>query len=347
MNVIGLSINLNKFIPNGRIKSLDILRGFAILIMTLFHQTVPFKLYSSGVGYHLSLFTAYYIVPMFIAVSGIAITFFEKKYRCPFRMIVHGIVLFLMAWSADILVHQSLQVDWDIFQLIGCCYAISGVFNYIKRDDLRFAGLFILIITWLIAKGIRPDVGLRPIWPYGIFFLCGYLIGKWSTSRYSSLWPVFMMLVASIIYLIFFYTFFERSIELSINIYGIIASCAGIYILLCLTLFMENHQLLSGPAMLLLKQFGIYPISLYFIQQFFTVFGPKFGLKLDLSSMPGLNYALQTVLLIVGMLLATFLFDRFRILCVEFWLKKTESIVMKIIPERGIFKTLPVKSVSS
>ena len=345
--MIELKIYLYKFIPDGRIKSLDILRGFAILIMTLFHQTVPFALYSSGVGYHLSVFTAYYIVTMFIAVSGIAIVFFGKKYRCPFRMIVHGIVLFLMAWCADIITHQSLRVDWDIFQLIGCCYAISGFFNYITRDDLRYAGLFILVLAWLISKDIRPDAGLRPLWPYGIFFLFGYLLGKWSTSRHNSLWTALVMMVASIIYLLYFYTFCERSIELSINAYGILAGFAGIYLLLCLTLFMENHHLLNGPALLLLKQFGVYPISLYFIQQFFTVFGPKFGLKLALSSLPGLNYLLQTVLLITFMLLSTFLFDRFRILCVEFWLKKTESFVMKIVPERGIFKPFPAKTVLS
>ena len=158
---------------------------------------------------------------------------------------------------------------------------------------------------------------------------------------------VLMMLIASITYLIYFYISCERSIELSISVDGIIVGFAGIYIFLCLTLFMENFQLLSGPAIILLKQFGVYPISLYFIQQFFTVFGPKFGLKLDLSSMPGLNYVLQTVLLLIGMLLSTFLFDRFQFFCVEFWLKKTESIVMKIVPERGIFKTLPVKTVPS
>ena len=342
--MIGLNLKLSKFIPNGRIKSLDILRGFAILVMTLFHQTVPFKLYSTSIGNQLGIFTAYYIVTMFIAVSGIAIVFFARKYRCPFRMIVHGTVLFLMAWSADIIVHQSFRIDWDIFQLIGCCYAISGLFHYIERDDIRYLSVFILVGTWLIFKGVRPDEGLRPIWPYGIFFLWGYLLGKWSVGRYSSLRAVLTTLVASFFYLLYFYTFCERSLEVNTNAYGIVAAFAGIYILLFATLFLENHQRIRGPAVLLLKQFGVYPITLYFIQQFFTVFGPNLGLKLTLAPRPIFNYALQTLILVTCMFVSTFLFDRFRFLSVEFWLKKTESFVMNILPERGIFKQLPAKA---
>lgn len=339
-----LSKKLSPFIPNGRIVTLDILRGLAIFVMTLYHQTVPFGLHSFGLGRQLGVFATYYILTLFIAVSGIAIVFFVKKYRCPFRMIVHGIVLFMMAWFADIITHQSFRIDWDIFQLIGACYALCGLFHYIDRDDIRLASVFILVCIWMIFKDIRPDMGLRPVWPYGIFFLFGYLLGKWSIRRHSSLLSILIMLVASIIYLIFFYTFRERSLELSTNAYGIAAAYAGIYILLCVTLLMENHQLIRGPAMFLLRQFGIYPITLYFMQQFVTVFGPKFGLKVALTSTPSLNFVLQTVLLITVMLLATMLFDRFKIFCVEFWLKKTESFIMNIVPERGIFKQLPAKA---
>ena len=339
-----LNTNLSKFIPKGRIVSLDILRGLSILVMTLFHQTVSFNLHSSGIGYQLGVFSAYYIVPMFIAVSGIAIVFFVQKYRCPFRMIVHGCVLFMMAWCADIITHQSFRIDWDVFQLIGCCYAIGGLFHYIDRDDIRFAGLIILVFTWLIFKDIRPDAGLRPIWPYGIFFLWGYLLGKWSVGRHSPMWVVLLLLIASVVYLLFFYTVCEHTLSFSTSAYGITAAYAGIYLLLCATLFMENYQLLRGPAMSLLNHFGVYPITLYFIQQFFTVFGPRFGFRLSLSTLTSLNCIFQTVLLIIGMWLATFVFDRFRFLCVEFWLKKTEAIIIGILPARGIFKQLPAKA---
>ena len=61
------------------------------------------------VGHQIYMIGYYYTRPMFIAVSGMAIVLYERKYRCPFRMIVHGIVLFLMAWCADIITHQSFS----------------------------------------------------------------------------------------------------------------------------------------------------------------------------------------------------------------------------------------------
>lgn len=339
-----LKTNLSQFIPKGRVVTLDVLRGFAILAMTVYHQTIPFHLHSFGFGQQIGVSETYYILTLFIAVSGTAIVFFEKKYHCPFRMVVHGIVLFMMAWCADLVAHQSFRIDWDIFQLIGICYATCGLFNYIKRDDIRFAGIFILVFTWLIFKDIRPDEGLRPIWPYCIFFLWGYLLGKWSTSRNCPMWSVLAMLGASVVYLVFFYILCERSLELSTNSYGIVASFAGIYLFLSFTLFIENQRLMRGPVVLLLKKFGVYPITLYYIQQFVTVFGPRLGLKLSISPIPIFNYIWQTSLLVIIMFISTILFDRIRFLCVEFWLRKTESFVMNIVPNRGIFKPLPDKA---
>jgi len=135
-------------LPKGRIKSLDILRGLAIIMMTIPHQTIVFGLKHSLVGHQLYMIGYYYTRPMFIAVSGMAIVLYERKYRCPFRMIVHGVVLFLMAWCVDIITHQNYGIDWDIFQLIGGCYALAGLFNYIERNDLRLLGVFALILFW-------------------------------------------------------------------------------------------------------------------------------------------------------------------------------------------------------
>ena len=336
--------NLSQFIPKGRIVTLDILRGLAILVMTIYHQTIPFNLHSSGIGHQLGVFSTYYILTLFIAVSGIAIVFFEKKYHYPLQMVVHGIVLFMMAWCADLAAHQSFRIDWDIFQLIGICYAICGLFNYIERIDIRFSGIFILVVIWLIFRDIRPDAGLRPIWPYGIFFLGGYILGKWSTSRHSSMWKVLVMIGTCLVYLVFFYLFCKRSLELSTNAYGIIASFAGVYILLFFTLFIENQRLTRGPVVLLLKQFGVYPITLYYIQQFVTVFGPRIGLKISISPIPTFNYIYQTLLLVIIMFISTIIFGHIRFMCIEFWLKKTESIIMNVVPKRGIFKPLHSKS---
>lgn len=338
-----LLASFSKSLPKGRIKSLDILRGLAIIMMTIPHQTIIFGLKHSLVGHQLYMVGYYYTRPMFVAVSGMAIVLYERKYNCPFRMIVHGIVLFLMAWCADIVTHQNFGIDWDIFQLIGGCYAIAGLFNYIRRNDVRLLAVFALIMFWFFLPEMRPDHGHTPIWPFGIYFLGGYLIAKWGISQYDRMWIVLLTLIVSIPYLAYFYTFCERSEELSTNPYGIAATFGVVFILLCLTLLLENRQFADKRPLSMILRFGIYPVTLYFIQQFFVVFGLAINLKLALTGNASIDCVLHTTVLLIGMYIATYVFDRFKFLSVEFWLRKAESIVMGFVPAKGIFRPLPSK----
>jgi len=338
-----LSATFSESLPKGRIKALDILRGLAIIMMTIPHQTIVFDLKHSLIGHQIYLIGYYYTRPMFIAVSGIAIVLYERKYRCPFRMMVHGVVLFLMAWCADIITHQNFGIDWDIFQLIGGCYAIAGLFNYIERDTLRLLGVFALILFWLMVPDVRPDQGVTPIWPFGIYFIGGYLLGKWGTSQYGRMWVVVLTLAASVPYLAYFYAYRERSEELSTNAYGIAATFAVVFILLCLTLLMEKRQFADKRPLSMILRFGIYPVTLYFIQQFFVVFGLAINLKLAPTGNAVVDCILHTTVLLIGMYLATYVFDRFKFLSIEFWLRKAEKVVMDLVPARGIFRPLPTK----
>lgn len=335
---------LSEFLPKGRIKSFDILRGIAIIMMTIPHQTIIFGLRDSAVGHQLFLNGYYYTRPMFIAVSGMAIVFYERRYHCPFRMIVHGIVLFLMAWCADIVTHQIFRIDWDVFQLIGACYAIAGLFNYIERNDLRLLGVSTLILFWLLVPELRPDQGiLTPIWPFGIYFLGGYLIAKWGTGSYGRMWVACLVFITSIAYLVYFYIYCERSYEYGTNAYGIAATHAVVFVLLSLTLILENRQFAIRRPLSIILRFGIYPVTLYYIQQFFVVFGLSINLKLALTGNAGVDCILHTAVLLIGMYMATYAFDRWKFLSVEFWLRKAESIVMDFVPARGIFRPLPTK----
>ena len=332
---------LHQFIPKGRINALDILRGLAIIMMTLPHQTLPFNLQSTPIGHQLFIIGAYYTRPVFIAVSGMAIVLYEKKYQWPFRMIAHGCILFAMAWTVDVLTHQSLNVDWDIFQLIGACYAIAGALSYAGDNRKKFLGLFVLLLIWFFIPSIRPDQGLFPIWPNGIYFIGGYLIAKWGLSRFNLVWIVALTLIFCVVYFSIFYIYAPRTIESSTAIFGIMASFSCIFILLCLTLLLENQQLSNKRPLSMILRFGLYPVSLYFMQQFFTVFGIRFNFKLVLTDIPSLNCILQTALLLIGMYFTTYVFNRCKFLSVEFWLRRTEYFIMDIVPARGIFKQLP------
>ena len=334
---------LSQFIPKGRIKSLDILRGLAIIAMTLPHQTLPFGLQNTVIGHQLFIIGAYYTRPLFITVSGIALVFQEQKYRCPFRMIVHGSVLFIFAWCVDVITHQNFGIDWDIFQLIGSCYAMAGLFSYIGNDYKKYLGILTLILIWYIFAPLRPDQGLFPVWPNGIYFLCGYLIGKWGISKYNRFGAVLLIFIGSLIYLSCFYIYFERAVKLSLSPIGIAASLSAVFVLLVFALAMERKQLARKFPLSFILRFGIYPVSLYYMQQFFVVFGLKINLKLALTGISSIDCILHTTLLLLGMYLSTYLFDRLKFFSVEFWLRKAEGIIMDFTPAIGVFRPLPSK----
>jgi len=67
------------------------------------------------------------------------------------------------------------------------------------------------------------------------------------------------------------------------------------------------------------------------------------NLKLTLTQNPNIDCTLQTLILLLVMFGATFLFDRIRFFSIEFWLRKAESIIMNVIPKTGIFHFIPVK----
>ena len=334
---------LSEFVPKGRIKSLDILRGLAIILMTLPHQTLPFNLQSSVIGHQLFVIGAYYTRPMFIAVSGMALVLHEKKYRWPFRMIIHGGVLFTMAWSVDVVSHQSFAIDWDIFQLIGGCYAIAGLLGYLRDDGKKLLGLLLLCMVWGLIPDLRPDQGLFPIWPHGIYFVGGYFIAKWGLSRHNILAVLASGLVASVIYLSQFYLYNVPTIITSTKLSGIIASFACIFLLLCLTIILENRNQVEQLPFSILVRFGQYPLSLYFMQQFCVVFGLRMNFRLTLTGMNVLDCVLHTSVLLLCMFLATFLFDKLKFLSIEFWLRKAESVIINAAPQMGLFSPIASK----
>ena len=332
------------YVPQGRIKSLDMLRGLAIILMTMPHQTLLFCLHSSTVGHQLFVIGAFYTRPLFIAVSGMALVLHEQKYRWPFRMIVHGCVLFAMAWCVDVVSHQSLAVDWDIFQLIGACYAIAGVLGYIGDNGKKFLCLLVLWITLAAIPAIRPDEGLFPIWPHSIYFIGGYLIAKYGMSRYNIPVAMVLGLLGSIVYLFSFYLSNDKLTVISAtNLPGVAASHACIFLLLSLTLFLEYKKWAQRRLLSILLRFGRYPLSLYFMQQFCVVFGLKFNLRLALTGYNVLDCIIHTTVLLIAMYFTTFLFDRLKILSIEFWLRKIESAIVNSAPHMAVFSPLPTK----
>ena len=328
--------DFSRFVPVGWVQSLDVMRGLAIVLMTLPHQTLLFDLQNSFPGDILFLIGVYYTRPIFIGVSGMALLFNERKDHRPFRIFLHGAVLFLMAWSLDILVHRSLKVDWDIFQLIGACYGIAALTGCLGFGIRRFVGLAILVMVWVAFPLLRPNEGLFPIWPHGIYFLAGYLLAVYATSRFHRAESTLIALALGISYMVLFYHRYVPDLLQATLPEGIILTIAAIFLTSAVLLLAENRNYMTKPLFAFLLRFGRYPLTLYFAQQSVTVFGLKYHLSLKLTQIPLLNWGIQASLLLGAMYFSTHLFDRAAFFSMEFWLRSVEKAVLRRVPRTKI-----------
>jgi len=318
---------LSKYIPAGRVLTMDIIRGIAIILMTVYHQGFVYSL--DGRTNSISYFFGYLAAPFFLAVSGGSLWYHESRYKWPAKMIVHGAILFLFAWTVDIIAHQSFQIDWDIFQLIGSGYAIFGAFNFLGNKTRKFVALAALIFLWALFPFLRPDSGVFAIWPYGMFFLSGYFYSYYMKSKLNTVIMTVLLMLSMSIYISFW---------IYAGLLPYIISLKGIFfvISLCLLLWssgfvLEYKNVLNRSFFSILLRYGTYPLTLYYCQQTIALFCIKYHKFLSFTSLKTLNWVFQTGLLLVGMLIITYILDHYKYFSIEWWLRKSENIVLTFL----------------
>lgn len=320
---------------SSRILTMDIIRGIAIIFMTIYHQRLIFQ--PEDLSGTIAYFLGYLAAPFFLAVSGMVMFLHEEKHRWPFKMIVHGSVLFAMAWSIDVIYHRSFAVDWDIFQLIGAGYVFFGVLNYLDSKIKKYAALAALILVWSLIKDIRPDDGIFPIWPYGVFFLGGYSYIQYTKRGFN--WQLkSALLFAPTVAYIAFWIFIGRLPSI-VALSGIILALSLTFILASIGLYGEEKKpdIFHHAPLTILNRFGVYPLSLYMCQQVITRLGMSWRYHLRLTEQPFYDWIIQATMLLLGMLLLTFLFDHFKYVSLEWWLRQTEIRLLRRMPAKSIF----------
>ena len=316
--------------------TLDVIRGVSIIIMAVFHQT---HFYRIDPDTHVTLLEVagfVFVRPLFIAASGMAFFFNEKRNPYPFKLVVHGLLLFCMAWGLDIVFHQSLKIDWDIFQLIGACYFILGLSDYLGLGLLKYMVLLLLISVWGLVPAIRPDTGIFPIWPLGIYFLGGYLMAHYALSRWNTVLLSATMLLLSA--LISFYWLIEMRMPDPEGLEGIILSMSIVFLTAGLLIYTEIQVGMKARPFKWTARFGTLPLTLYFSQQFITVMAIRFDIKWHILGWPIVDWLIHSSLLIILMYAATFIFIRLPYLSVEYWLRASEKKILHNVPNRGLFK---------
>ncbi|MDY6793336.1 MAG: hypothetical protein SWH54_18880 [Thermodesulfobacteriota bacterium] len=309
---------------------MDIIRGIAIIFMTVYHQGLVYSL--DGRANHVSYFLGYLAAPFFLAVSGGALWYHERHYRWPIKMIVHGITLFLFAWMVDVIAHQRFNIDWDIFQLIGIGYAIIGAFNILGNNTRKYFALAILIGLWAVFPNLRPDKGVFAIWPYGMFFLAGYFFTIYAKSRLNSAYLTTLLVFCMILYV---------SYWIYVGLLPHIIALEGIFFAICLCLLLwslgfvlEYKKALNRSFFSLLLRYGTYPLTLYYCQQTIALFCIKYQIHLNLFPLKTINWICQASLLLIVMLFITYILDHYKFFSIEWWLRKMENTVLNRLPNR-------------
>lgn len=310
-----------------RVVSLDLVRGFAIFSMTVFHQSLVIQL--DGDWLLFANFLGFIAAPLFLIISGAAVAFHEHRYHWPFKMIVHGGLLFALAYCLDVFAHLSWQVDWDVFQVIGACYAGLGLFDYLGYGWCKFVALAVVLLGLAVFPAVRPDQGVFPVWPFGLYFISGYLVallGLNSGLRRRLIWG--LAIVGFGCFLAFFSwdpTPGQTRPE------GFVFLLALFYLMLLATLKIEKRGLLKTRGLAVLISWGQYSLTLYFMQQFVTV--TRLCLPLPLSATWA--WIVQSAVLLALLYTATLLMKRYAFLDVGWWLRQAEQRVMKRTPAKG------------
>lgn len=308
---------------------MDIIRGIAIILMTIYHQGLVYSL--DGTVNNVSYFFGYLAAPFFLAVSGGSLWYHESRHKWPLKMIVHGIILFLFAWMVDIIAHQSFKIDWDIFQLIGIGYAIFGAFNFLGNNTRKYIALAILIVLWAAFPYLRPDKGVFAIWPYGMFFLAGYFFTSYVKSRLNSITLTFLFSLSMIVYVS--YWMYVGLLPYIIALEGIIFAICLCFLLWSLGFVLEYKKVLNRSIFSLLLRYGTFPLTLYYCQQTTALFCIKYQTYLNLFALKEINWICQASLLLIVMVLVTYMLERYKFFSIEWWLRKMENIVLTFLPD--------------
>lgn len=313
-----------------RVASLDLLRGLAIFCMTSFHQSIVIQ--PDGSWKLFAGFLGFVSAPLFLAISGLAVTFHERSHHWPLKMIVHGSLIFALSYVIDVLAQHGWRPVWNIFQIIGVCYAVLGLLDYLGYGWRKFILIAIVVMGAFLFPVVRPENGVFPIWPFGLYFLGGYLLAIIGQSPLIRRWVIWGFLIAGLSY--FLYHFSWNPPPDRRHLAGFVFIFAMVYILLIAVLEAERRDFLKRPCFNVFIWWGQYALTLYYMQQFVTVT----RLKLPLPLSPTLAWIAQTLVLLALLYTATILMKRYPFLDLGWLLRQTENKVLKVVPAKDFFR---------
>ena len=314
----------------GRVVGLDLLRGGAIAAMTMYHQSLVVR--PVGGWESFAQFLGFISAPLFLCISGMGASFHERRHHRPFKMVVHGGLLFAFAYLLDLLVNRNARVEWDIFQIIGACYGGLGLLGCLGYGVRQLAGMAGIFLALLLFPAFRPDQGFFPPWPFGLYFAAGYLLSRLGQSPWLSRWMSLLLTAASLSYFLYWLSLAARPDDRA-QPAGFFFLVALVYVLLTAALDAEKRDLFRTGGLKVLVRWGQYPLTLYLFQQVVTIARVRLPLPAQLP--PAAAWVVQSAALLSLMYAATFLLERFPFLDAGWWLRQAEARVLSHAPAKA------------
>lgn len=311
-----------------RIVGLDLVRGCAILAMTAYHQSLVNR--PAGDWRLFAEFLGYASAPLFLVVSGVSAALHERRHRRPLKMMVHGGLLFLMAYVIDLVLTRDPRVDWDIFQVIGACYAGLGLSGHLGRWPRKHLALAAVLLLVVVRPELRPDKGFFSPWPYGFYFAGGYFAARLGLSPWLRRWSIRGLAAASLGFFLLDFSWNPPPDRTQPE--GFIFILALALALLLAALEAERRGRLRAPGIGALVRCGRYPLTLYFAQQIAAVA----HLRLPLPLTPTAAWAVQSTLLLALMCAAAAVMERQAFLDAGWWLRQVEQRVLGLARAEGV-----------
>ncbi len=195
-----------------RLRSLDALRGIAVILMVQQHLGV--WLWNAPRNSLLNLFREYPLLmsvnwlgnlaaPLFITLSGIGVIYLKNSYKKPdMTLIKRGIIIILFGYLLNLIACHWFSIgSWFVLHLIGACLIVSPLLNRLRSSMLILISLLILVFAVMIQTWFNTPLFLResrmidmsmpggvfrlalveghfPILPWCSFFIIGMVAGR-------------------------------------------------------------------------------------------------------------------------------------------------------------------------
>ena len=187
-----------------RFWEVDFLRGWAIVLMVLFHSVYDlnyFRVYeveiSSGIWFYLARFTA----SLFLLLVGVSLTLsysraklLGEEDRFRFRLLKRGVWIFSLGLGITLVTYLSIGKGFIVFgvlHLIGISLLLAYPFLRLHWQNFIFGSIFIAVglylqtvnveFPWLIWLGLAPQdfysLDYVPIFPWFGVVLMGMGLG--------------------------------------------------------------------------------------------------------------------------------------------------------------------------